>query len=1013
MKYSTSANTTDLLNADAEYIINSDVNKTVTVLNPNDQLLIDTNYDGIYESGVTQFTSFEIRFRLNSITPLAAGTGTFQFLSYLTNSINFTHKNLSDSNANKSTLKINAVCVPKDSDADGVADQLDRDSDNDGILDSIEAQVNASVLLSNIDTNKNGLDNAFEPGLIPRDTDGDDIPDYLDLDSDNDGILDSVETGNDLDTDGIRNYRDLDSDGDGCSDVIEAGFLDPDNDGLLGNSPLTFDANGKVTSAAGYTAPNSNYTIAAPIIITTQPAVAPTCELQNAVITLADNGGNTYQWQLSTNGTTWNNVTNDPTYSGATTNTLLITSVKNAMNGYKYRVQLSKIGNSCGKQSNETYLIVYPLPTITSPITLKQCDDDIDGKTTFNLTQKNSFMSFDPTNTFTYFENSTEARNGFGPSKILNPSAFINTIPFNQPIYVRVETIYGCASFGQIDLKISTTTIPSTFNKPFSVCDDFTAAANSDYDGISVFDFHTVTNDINTIFLTGTIPYSISYYRNEADALSELNALNQTFPSDALDPSSIYNYRNVGYPNEQKIWVRVDSTIDNACFGLGPYITLTVEKLPTANPVAIPRQCDDNQDGRYTFNTSTLESTLLQGQTNVTVTYFDTNNNALPSPFPATFTTESQTIKAVVTNNSTLRCFDQTEIKFIVDDFPEAFSLDTSLTTVCDDEKDPLLQDGKYGFDTSTFQNTILGGQTGMTVKYFDKNGGLLPSPLPNPFISDTQNVTALVENAINSTCNASIVLAFIVNPLPPVNLNVDGSENELVCDNLPTFFITLNAGIQGGSPTSDYKYKWSKNNGLLTNQTNYTLDVNQEGIYTVEVSTLLECSRTRTIKVTASDIAKISSIDIVDLADKNTVTVNVTGLGDYEYSLDDPFGPFQDSNFFDQVPAGIHEVYINDKNGCGTVSKPIAVIGVPKFFTPNGDGYNDFWNVKGINADFNAKSTIFIFDRYGKLLKQILATSQGWDGTFTGQPMPSDDYWYTIKFDDGREAKGHFSLKR
>jgi gliding motility-associated-like protein len=300
-----------------------------------------------------------------------------------------------------------------------------------------------------------------------------------------------------------------------------------------------------------------------------------------------------------------------------------------------------------------------------------------------------------------------------------------------------------------------------------------------------------------------------------------------------------------------------------------------------------------------------------------------------------------------------------------------------------------------------------------MTVKYFDKNGGLLPSPLPNPFISDTQNVTALVENAINSTCNASIVLAFIVNPLPPVNLNVDGSENELVCDNLPTFFITLNAGIQGGSPTSDYKYKWSKNNGLLTNQTNYTLDVNQEGIYTVEVSTLLECSRTRTIKVTASDIAKISSIDIVDLADKNTVTVNVTGLGDYEYSLDDPFGPFQDSNFFDQVPAGIHEVYINDKNGCGTVSKPIAVIGVPKFFTPNGDGYNDFWNVKGINADFNAKSTIFIFDRYGKLLKQILATSQGWDGTFTGQPMPSDDYWYTIKFDDGREAKGHFSLKR
>jgi hypothetical protein len=85
MKYKYS-NATDLLNADAEYIVNSD-NKTITLLNPSDQLLIDTNYDGIYESGVKQFSSFEIRFRLNSITPLAAGTATFQFLTNLSNSI--------------------------------------------------------------------------------------------------------------------------------------------------------------------------------------------------------------------------------------------------------------------------------------------------------------------------------------------------------------------------------------------------------------------------------------------------------------------------------------------------------------------------------------------------------------------------------------------------------------------------------------------------------------------------------------------------------------------------------------------------------------------------------------------------------------------------------------------------------------------------------------------------------------------------------------------------------------
>jgi hypothetical protein len=64
---------------------------------------------------------------------------------------------------------------------------------------------------------------------------------------------------------------------------------------------------------------------------------------------------------------------------------------------------------------------------------------------------------------------------------------------------------------------------------------------------------------------------------------------------------------------------------------------------------------------------------------------------------------------------------------------------------------------------------------------------------------------------------------------------------------------------------------------------------------------------------VTASNIATIQTIDIADMTDI-TVTVNVTGSGNYEYSLNDPYGPFQSSNFFDNVPAGIHEVYVNDK---------------------------------------------------------------------------------------------------
>lgn len=1017
IEYVSTANSTDLLNTDAEYVVNSEVDKTITVLNPNNQLLIDTNYDGIYETGITEHSSFEIRFRLNSSTPLAAGTGSFKFLTHLSNSISFTHKNLSDVNPNRVSFKFFTPCVPMDSDLDGIPDQLDPDSDNDGILDAIEAQANNTVALSNTDTNNNGMDNAFEPGFTPFDNDNDGIPDYLDLDSDNDGILDSTETGNDLDTDGIRNYRDLDSDADLCSDVIEAGFIDTDGDGKTGNSPITVDAKGLVIGAP-YTIPNPNYITSAPIVITTQPNVAATCELQNATVSLVDNSGNTYQWQLSTDGLNWTNLANNTTYPNVTANPLSIIGVTNAMNGYKYRVLLNKTGNSCGLTSAETTLTVYALPIVNN-VTIIQCDDDLDAISTFNLTVKNNEISSNSANeTFTYYKTLAGANTADAAQLINTPLAFTNTTPVTMSVWTRVVNTNGCFRTAQITLQVSATQISSTYNiKVPPVCDDLldingnNNTNNNNRDGISSFNFSNVTTNIKAL-LPATGNYSITYYRNQADALAELNAI-----------TDISNYRNIGYPNTQNIWVRVDSDINNACYGLGPFVTLTVEKLPFANAVPVFRQCDDNQDGIFSFNTSNLETTLLGTNQSfpVTVTYFDAANNPLKdangvlisSPFPATFTTNSQNIKAVVTNNTSQKCFDETSIQFIVDDLPEAFAVPTILTTTCDDEADPLTQDGKIAFDTTTFQSTILGTQTGMIVKYFDANGNPLSSPLPNPFVTGTQNVTVVVENPINTTCKASQIIPFIVNPLPKINLNTDGSENELICSNLPTFFVQLNAGIQDGSPINNYTYIWSKDGVAIPGKTDYTLDVNAEGIYTVEVATLSGCGRIRTIKVTPSDIAHFDTEIVADMTDINTITINVTGAGDYEYSLDEPSGFFQDSNILTNVPAGIHEIFIRDKNGCGTISKTVAVVGLPKFFTPNNDGYNDYWNVKGVNAVFNAKSIICIFDRYGKLLKQIAPTSEGWDGTFNGNLMPGDDYWYTIKLEDGREAKGHFSLKR
>jgi gliding motility-associated-like protein len=651
--------------------------------------------------------------------------------------------------------------------------------------------------------------------------------------------------------------------------------------------------------------------------------------------------------------------------------------------------------------------VVNPLP-IVNDITIVQCDDDSnpDGKTLFNLTVNNNLISENFTHeNFTYYTTQLDANNGLSTHLISDELAFENTIPSVMYVWARVSNKdTGCFRVSKITLVVPATNLLSSYKiKVPPVCDDFLDAINTNRDGIATFDFSS-TKAIILDQLPINQVYNVAYYKNQGDALAELNAISNTS-----------NYRNIGYPNSQDIWVRIESNLDNACVGLGPYITLKVEALPYANHVAVPRQCEDNHDGIFTFDTTFLENNLLNGQTydKVMVTYFDQNGLALPSPFPATFRTTTQTIKAIVTNKTQLECFDETLITFTVDNLPEAFVVDPTLTTACDDELDPLEQDGKFTFDTSTFENIIIGTQKNSTVTYTLEDGTILSTLAPT-FKTSTQKVLVTVTNLLNSSCSATKILNFVVNPIPKINLNTNGAENELVCSNIPTFFITLDVGIQDRSSPTDYNYIWAKDGKILSTDSS-TLVVNTKGDYTVEVtSKFFGCSRKRSITVNASDIATIDTVEIVDLADENSVTVMVTGSGNYEYSLDEPNGFWQESNFFNNVPAGIHDVYIKDKNGCGIVSKTIAVIGAPKFFTPNNDGYNDYWNIEGINGTFNSKSTIYIYDRYGKLLKQWVPTvNQGWNGTINGNPLPADDYWFTLKLEDGREAKGHFSLKR
>lgn len=634
---------------------------------------------------------------------------------------------------------------------------------------------------------------------------------------------------------------------------------------------------------------------------------------------------------------------------------------------------------------------VFSLPNINSTATLKQCDDDNDGFSAFNLTEASELVVASTSSlSFSYFETITEAENNTNP--ILNFTTYTNQTVSTDQVFIRVQNANGCFRVATLNLIVSTTLIPATFQRTFTVCDDAVSGLNSD--GIATFDFSSATAAIQALYPVGQV-LDITYYQTITDALAEQNAITNTS-----------NFTNTSSPTTQNIFVRVDSQLDNECLGLGNHITLNVEPLPIISPLTYTH-CDDDQDGSFGFDTSTLETTLLNGLTNVTLAYWDENNNPLPSPLPNPFNTITQIVKVRATNNTTNACYFETNITFTVDDLPEAYAIPTNLTTVCDDELDPTDQDGLFAFDTSSFQSTILGTQTGMLVNYFDETGNSLPSPLPNPLVSGTQNITVEVINPTNSNCVATTIISLVVNPLPEIELYGD----ELICSNNPLFTKVINAGLLDETAISNFTYQWFLDGSIISTATNYDLTVNTEGIYTVEVTNSNGCVRTRTITVTASDIATINDIEIVDLSDDNSVTVIVTGLGNYEYSLDNI--DYQSSNIFQNIASGIYTVYVRDLNGCGVATEEISVLGIPNYFTPNGDGINDYWNIKGVNSKFNLETTIHIFDRYGKLLKQISPLSQGWDGTFNGVQMPSSDYWYSIQLEDGRVLKGHFSLKR
>jgi len=433
-------------------------------------------------------------------------------------------------------------------------------------------------------------------------------------------------------------------------------------------------------------------------------------------------------------------------------------------------------------------------------------------------------------------------------------------------------------------------------------------------------------------------------------------------------------------------------------------ITVNAFTTPIANDITII-QCDDEiEDGISSFNLNTYTDDIVRNESGQVIPIWEISffeDEALTIPLNASNYVNSENHQIVYSRVLDVfsGCFNSSEVTLQVN---SSDSISANLE-VCDD----FIVDGFAFFDlneadSQIFESAPVNAELGYYITY---NEALLrTNEITEPYFNDVpyyQTIYARVD--IDDVCYAINEVHLTVKDLP----NVTQFEEVYYCLNTFPEIITLSGGIIDDIP-NNYAYNWS------TGETTINIEINTIGDYEVLVTRPAGCTNRRTIRVLPSSIAAFETISISDLSDNNTITVLVSGEGDYVYALDDENAVYQTSNVFENVTAGIHTVYVRDvKADCGITSMEVSVLGFPRFFTPNGDNVNDTWQIKGFSSQFPMTARVEIFNRYGKTITILDDSNPQWNGQYEGKTLPTDDYWFVATLIDGRVFKGHFTLKR
>lgn len=615
-----------------------------------------------------------------------------------------------------------------------------------------------------------------------------------------------------------------------------------------------------------------------------------------------------------------------------------------------------------------------PIPSAIPDITV--CDDDADGLYTFDL---NTFRTGLLANETPIFSEVSFHLSQNDADLNTNPLAdtYINT-QLVETIYFRMQNNIHpeCYETGEIRLEVIGQVIANT-PTDLEYCDD-------NNDGQAVFDLTQTEAEI--IGTQNASSINITFHESQADADGNTNAL------------SASNYLSDSYQNT--IYVRVENASDNSCYDTTSF-NLNIFDTPIAPSVTNWLVCDDNNDGIYAFDFTEKIIEILNGASGVSVSYFesqadaDVSQNAIIGNYQNS--SNPQTIYFRLENSNNIDCYDVGSFEIQVYDTPTAYTPTDII--VCDDD-----ETGRYSFDLSQKDVEVLNGQDGLAYEVSYHTTELEALNNENPLSkTNYQNsnlneiVWARIQHSQLEYCYDVSSFNLIVNPLPQLNLE----ETYVICPDSPDLVI------EGGSFET---YEWRNADGIIVGN-NPSLAITELGPYSLTVSQTTNgvvCENSTEFEVLSSGAPESFTVNTSGISDVITLTIDAIGIGEFEYSVDGE--NYQTSNSFEVFP-GQYTIYVRDPLECRILTQDIIALGYQKFFTPNNDGNNDYWNI--IGGDMYPDSKVYVYDRYGKLLKQLDINSSGWDGTYLGADVPSSDYWFKYEYDNGKIFTGHFALKR